>query len=68
MIHEVKESAMKSTAAHAESDPVLAALEAAPAVPLTEDEERALAAAKGESGEVWRTHDEVLKALAATKG
>jgi len=66
MIQESKESAMKATA-HPKSDPVLAALEAAPVVPLTEEEERALAAAKAETDGVWRAHDQVVKALAAVK-
>jgi hypothetical protein len=50
-----------------EIDPVLAALDAAPSVPLTEEEARALALAEGDAPEAWRSHADVLKALAAKK-
>lgn len=48
-------------------DPVLAALEAAPAVPLSDEEAHALELAKAESKTGWRAHDEVLAKLARSK-
>ena len=52
----------------AEVDPVLAALDAAASVPLTEEESRALALAEGDKPDAWRSQADVLKALAASKG
>lgn len=54
--------------AHTETDRVLDALEAAPLVPLTDDEARALAQAQAQPNDEWRTHEQVAKAIADAKG